>query len=305
VAGEDRWIDLLDPDEEALRRALPREVHPRTLEQLLAPAAHDDEPRSRFEAHGDYIFGVFVAPHSVRRENRVYYQEVDLVITQETVVTVRKTPEQGVPFRSEPLEETMRLAGDCPSGMIAYYVVDQVAEQYLDLVDELADEVDELEDGIETWEPESIRSRIGGLRRDILQARRMLGPARDAVGHVVGRRIDVVGEEIFPRDIELNFGDAYDKLLRSSDGLELIRDLVAGARDYHQAKIATEQNEVMKRLTAVAAILLFPTFLVGVYGQNFVHMPELRWRLGYLFSWGVIVVVTLLQLWWFRRKRWL
>jgi magnesium transporter len=305
VAGEDRWIDLLDPDEEALRRALPRRVHPRTLEQLLAPVVHDDEPRSRFEAHGDYIFGVFVAPDAVRRENRVYYQEVDLVITQETVVTIRKTPHQGLPFQSEPLEQTMRLAGDCPGGMVAYYVVDQVAEQYLDLVDELADEVDELEDGIEAWEPERIRSRIGGLRRDILQARRMLGPARDAVGHVVGRRIDVAGEEIFPRDIELNFGDAYDKLLRSSDGLELIRDLVAGARDYHQAKISTEQNEVMKRLTAVAAILLFPTFLVGVYGQNFVHMPELRWRLGYLFSWGVIVAVTLLQLWWFRRKRWL
>ena len=61
----------------------------------------------------------------------------------------------------------------------------------------------------------------------------------------------------------------------------------------------------MKRLTVTASLLLFPTFWVGVYGQNFEHMPELGWRLGYLYSWGVIVVVTVLQLAAFRRLRWI
>ena len=59
-------------------------------------------------------------------------------------------------------------------------------------------------------------------------------------------------------------------------------------RDYHQAKIAQDQNEVVKRLTVIASLLLFPTFIVGVYGQNFDHMPELHWRLGYVFSWALI-----------------
>jgi magnesium transporter len=62
---------------------------------------------------------------------------------------------------------------------------------------------------------------------------------------------------------------------------------------------------VTKRLTVVASIILFPTFIVGVYGQNFVHMPELHWHYGYAYSWGLIVASTLVQLWWFRRKRWL
>ena len=82
------------------------------------------------------------------------------------------------------------------------------------------------------------------------------------------------------------------------------RDLLASVRDYAQAKVANDQNEVMKRLTVIASLLLLPTFIVGLYGQNFADIPELRWRLGYAFSWGVIVVTTLLQLWWFRRKRW-
>ena len=76
-------------------------------------------------------------------------------------------------------------------------------------------------------------------------------------------------------------------------------------RDYHQSKIANDQNEVMKRLTVIASILLVPTFIVGLYGQNFQDMPELDWALGYGFSWSLIIVTTVLQVWYFRRKRWI
>ena len=87
--------------------------------------------------------------------------------------------------------------------------------------------------------------------------------------------------------------------------MELARDLVAGARDYHQAKIANDQNEVMKRLTAIASILLVPTLIVGVYGQNLHGSPESKWAAGYWWSWTLIIVATLIQLVYFRKKRWL
>jgi magnesium transporter len=123
---------------------------------------------------------------------------------------------------------------------------------------------------------------------------------------VLDDRVELDGEvSLFPRDIELHFADAYDKLLRATDGLDLARDLLAGVRDFHQAEIANDQNEVMKRLTVVASVLLVPTFIVGLYGQNFKHVPELGWTQGYLWSWGLIVVTTALQLWYFRRKRWI
>jgi len=122
-----------------------------------------------------------------------------------------------------------------------------------------------------------------------------------------GADVELDGEPgLFPRDVEIHFADAYDKLLRAADGLELSRDLVAGVRDYHQAKIANDQNEVVKRLTAIASILLVPTFIVGLYGQNFIRsMPELRWRFGYEWSWGLIIVTTIAQIVYFRKKRWL
>ena len=103
---------------------------------------------------------------------------------------------------------------------------------------------------------------------------------------IVDDRVELDDTELFPREIELHFADTYDKLLRATEGLETSRELVAGVRDYFQAKIANDQNEVMKRLTVVASLLLVPTFIVGVYGQNFRHIPELAWGYGYWWSWA-------------------
>jgi magnesium transporter len=300
------WIDLVDPDEAQLRRALPREVHATALDLLLTPTKHDDEPRPRLEGHDHYVFGVFLIPIAVREEDRVYYQEIDIVGTRERVVTVRKTPERGHACDLGPAREAVDRSQDPRGGQIVYEIVDLIAEDFLDLVDALNDEIDELEEGIDTWTSRQVRQRISDLRHDLLHVRRTLAPTRDAVRRVVDRRIDVgEGPELLPRDLEISFGDVYDKLLRALDGLDLSRDLLSSARDYHQSKIANDQNEVMKRLTVVASLLLLPTFIVGLYGQNFRHMPELAWSFGYWWSWALILVTTAIQLLLFRWAGWI
>jgi magnesium transporter len=300
------WIDLLDPTEAELLDALPSEVHERALELLLQATRHDDEPRPRLEGHDHYVFGVFLVPICVREEDRVYYQELEFVGTRERLVTVRKTPDLGNPFDVSPARESIEKAGETRVGKMVYSVVDLMAEYFLDLVDALNEEIDELEEGIESWRADQIRARISQLRHDLLHVRRVVAPTRDAIRRVVDRRIDIrEGPELLPRDVELDFTDAYDKLLRAMDGLDLSRDLLASARDYHQAKIANDQNDVTKRLTVIASLLLVPTFIVGLYGQNFEHIPELGWSFGYWWSWGWIVVTTAFQLVLFRWLGWI
>src|SRR5439155_4396414 len=299
------WIDLIDPTPEELREKLPREIYESALEQLLAPAEHEDEPRPTLQGHGDYVFGVFLVAVAVPDEDDVFYQEIDLVITHDTLLTVRKTP-PGNRAACDVAIVKKTVKADDSAGMMAYRLVDEIAERYLDLVDALDEEIDELEDKVENQPAEQTRTRISALRHDLLHIRRTLSPMRDAVRRVIDGVVDVEeGPEVFPKDVEVAFNAAYDKLMRAFDGLELSRDLLASVRDYHQSKIANDQNDVMKRLTVIASLILLPTFIVGLYGQNFVHMPELHWRLGYAYSWGLIVATTLLQLWWFRRKRWL
>jgi magnesium transporter len=299
------WIDLIDPSEDELRAKLPRTVQESALELLLAPARHNDEPRPTLQAHGDYIFGIFLVAVAVPEEDRVFYQEVDVVVTRDVLLSVSKTPPAEHPYDPRPTREACRP--DDEGGMMLYRLVDDIAEHYLDLVDALDEEIDELEDSVETSSAELTRNRLSELRHDLLHIRRTLAPTRDAVRRVVDNVIDVEqGKEVFPRDVEVAFNGAYDKLLRAFDGLELSRDLIASVRDYLQAKIANDQNEVMKKLTVIASVLLLPTFIVGLYGQNFRHhFPELGWHFGYAWSWGVIVATTIAQLLFFRWKKWI
>ncbi len=199
---------------------------------------------------------------------------------------------------------------ELPPGIIAYHLVDEIAERYLDLIDDIDGEIDELEEHVDEWPAERIRKRISDLRHDLLHVRKTLGPTRDAVREIMDGRVDLEGRtpftrEAFPREVERQFATTYDKLLRATEGIEYARDLLAAVRDYQQARVAIDQNEVMKRLTAIASMVLIPTFIVGVYGQNFDHMPELQWRLGYAFSWSVILASTIFQLIFYRRKGWI
>jgi magnesium transporter len=303
VAEEARWIDLIDPTADALQAHLPEELHPAALELLLTPLTHEDEPRPRIESHGHYVVGVLLVAIAVPAEDRIYYQEVDFILTPEQLVTVSKTPPGEKPFDPRPAKDACRP--NDPIGMFLYRLVDEVAERFLDLIDELNSEIDELEDHVEEWRPAKVRERISSLRHDLLHIRRTMTPTRDAVHRIVDDRVELDSYELFPREVELYFADAYDKFLRATEGLETSRDLVAGVRDYFQSKVAIDQNEVMKRLTMVASLLLLPTFIVGLYGQNFHDIPELRWSFGYWWSWGLIVSTTIGQLVFFRLKRWL
>jgi magnesium transporter len=295
------WIDLLDPTAEEIEAAAGVKLDERELAILVGTG----EPRPRLFGARDHATGAFVVPVAVKDEDRVYYQEVGLVLSRDLALTVRRTPKDGEPFDPTELKETCEDR-DVPPGKVAFHLADIVAERYLDLIDDLNEEIDEVEDALdEDLAVGDVHQRISDLRHDILHIRQTLSPTRDAVHRVVDGRVESEAPGLMDAHEVALFSDVYDKLLRANDSLELSRDLVAGVRDFHQSKIAQSQNEVVQRLTAIASILLFPTFVVGVYGQNFDVMPELHWHYGYAFSWAVIVVSTVAQLAFFRWKKWI
>jgi magnesium transporter len=310
--ARDSWTDLLDPDEAQLREHVPGDLLRDAWQELLRPAdEHGVVPRPTIKSHGSYVLGLLLAPVAVPEEDLVYYQEVDFVLTRERLVTIRKTPD------SRPAYDPTNLAELCEAqhngvspGMIVYYLTDDVAERFLDLLDDIHSEVDEIEEEVDKWPLEEVRRRLSGLRHDLLHVRKVLAPTRDAVREIVDGRVEIEGRlpfsrEVFPPELERQFSTTYDKLLRAGEAIEFARDLLAAVRDYQQARVAIDQNEVTKKLTAIASMVLLPTFIVGVYGQNFDHMPELHWRFGYAYSWAIILGTTLLQFVYFRRRRWL
>jgi magnesium transporter len=295
------WVDLVDPSREELLYALPAYVDPEVVELLLARPQEEREARPLLESHGAYAFGVFVAVRP-RSDGHVDAQEIDLVATPELLVTVRKTAPGGVPF--DPIVLQPAHEEDAAVGILVHRIVDEVADSYLDLVDAIYARVDDFEDRIDDMRPGDIRARLLEARHKLLQQRRIVSATRAAVRRVLDGRVEVGNHALFPADVEVLFGDTYDTLIRATEELDVARDLLAGARDHLQAKIAETQNDVVKKLTVIASLVLVPSLIVGFYGQNFNSaFDERYWTIGT--SIGLILASTIFQLALFRWRRWI
>jgi magnesium transporter len=296
-----RWVDLVDPTREELRDALPVSVDPDVVESLEAGPGPTHGPRPLLESHGSYAFGIFVSIE-LHEDGRDVIREVDLVATPAVLLTVRKTPPDGSSFDTAVLHTAQENGSSV--GLLVHRLVDEVADSYLALLEAVFEEIDALEDRIDDLEPRVVRQRLLEVRHRLLRYRKAVSATRAAVRRVLDGRVEVGGDDLFPTEVEQMFGDTYDTLVRVTEELDIARDLLAGARDHLQAKIAQTQNEVGKKLTVIASLVLVPSFIVGFYGQNFEGVFDREyWTIGV--STMLIVVSTLVQVALFRWRRWI
>ena len=296
-------MDLVDPTRDELLSTLPVPVDPEVVEILAERPAEGLSPWPVLESHGAYVFGVLMAARPLPDEDRIAYQEIDLVATPGALVTVRKTSRQGdPPFDLSALHPAAEHGVSV--GRLVQRLIDEVANSFLDSLDTSYADIEELEDTLDTLPADRVRMRLSDLRHELLRARRMVAATRAAVRRVLDGRIEVGDHALFPADVERLFRDTYDTLVRAAEELDIAREHVAGVRDHHQSKVVEGQGEVAKKLTVIASLVLVPTFIVGFYGQNFgPAFDDAYWTLAV--STGLIVVSTLIQLAIFRWRRWI
>ncbi len=296
------WTDLVDPSREEILGAVAARIDPDAIEVLAEPAGDGRAVRPLLEGHGSYVLAVLAHPVARPGEGRVDYLELDVIATPSAVVTVRKTGPRGdvVPVDSI----AARIDAGAPCGSVFHGAVDDAADAFLELVDGVYESIDDLEGDIEQLSGPHVRRRIAQLRNELLLARRAASGTRGVARRIVDGRVDVGKSDLFPPEVEARFVDTYETLVRVTEELDVARDLLGGVRDYYQAKIAEQQNEVAKKLTVIASLVLVPSLIVGFFGQNFAG--EFRaWYWGIGISVGLILATTIVQLALFRWRHWL
>jgi magnesium transporter len=302
VAVAAEWTDLVDPTGDEIAQAITPPPPPAAIELLTSPAGDGRAAVPVLQGHGHCVLAVLAQPVSVPGQDRADYLELDLIATAEKVVTIRKTGASGALASVDSI--AARVDAGVPAGEVFHAAVDDAADAFLELVDGIYESIDELEEEIEQLTGVAVRRRIAVLRNELLRARRASSATRGIARRIVDGRVDVGHSELFPPEIEIRFVDTYETLVRATEELDVARDLLGGVRDYYQAKIAEQQNEVAKTLTVIASLVLVPSLIVGFYGQNFAgHFGDWYWGLG--ISLGLILATTVVQLVLFRWRRWL
>ena len=183
---------------------------------------------------------------------------------------------------------------------LAYALIDAIVDSYFSVLEDLGERIVNLEEALALTPEKSALIEINDIKKEIIFLRKAVWPLREAVSFL--ERGD---SRLLSPASRLYFPDVYDHTVQVIDTVETYRDLLSGMLDLYLSSISNRINEVMKFLTVIGTIFMPLTFLVGVYGMNFRHMPELEWHNGYFILWGAMIVLSIAMIVYFRRKRWL
>jgi magnesium transporter len=293
--GKFAWIGLYEPTEEefdSLRREF--DLHPLAVEDAIH--AHQ---RPKLEVFEDTVFIVLKTARYVDSEEVVQFGEILIFLGKDYILTVRHGEASALKQVRESLESDPELLKHGP-GAVLHAIVDRVVDDYAPALEGLGVDIDEVENEVFSPGRSNPAQRIYRLKREVLEFNRAAAPLVEPIDRLAKGHYEVVHPEV-----RAYFRDVNDHLIRVHEQLESHRDLLTSILHANLAQITVRQNDDVRRISAIVAIVAVPTLIAGIYGMNFEHMPELGWTFGYPLVLVVMLTLCTLLYRFFRRAGWL
>ena len=183
---------------------------------------------------------------------------------------------------------------------LAYSLLDAIVDGYFKVLDRIGDEIEDVEEKLFTNPESSILQDLHDLRQELIFFRKTVWPLR-----TIMNELDRQETELIEDSTSVYLRDLYDHVVQVIETLETFREMLSGHLEVYLSTISNKTNEIMKFLTIIGTIFIPLTFIAGVYGMNFKHMPELEWRWGYYLIWAVMIGIGVALLAYFRKKNWI
>lgn len=265
-----------------------------TIEDIL-----NTEHRPKIEDFGAYML-IITKMLTRKPDDTIEYEQVSIVLTKNAVLTIQESPGDCFgPVRERLRSGAGRLRRTGPS-YLAYALLDIIVDTYFSLLEWLGNRLEDFE--AISASPRDASSFMAGLqavKADLNRFRRVAWPVRETIGLLLHSESDLLDEELNPF-----FRDLQENSVQVIEALESYRESAAGIQEVYFSSVSNRMNEVMKVLTIISTIFIPLTFIVGVYGMNFTHMPEIDFIWGYPMVWGLMIAIAVGMIAFFKRKKW-
>lgn len=269
-------------------------LHPLTLEDIV-----NTSQRPKLEDYDDYGFMVLKMLYYDADEN-IVAEQVSFVFGNNYVITFQESEGDvfnGVRERIRSGKGRIRTLG---SDYLLYALIDAVTDHYYIIIETMGNKIEDLEDNLfNGFSQEEVSQQIQNLKREVLKVRRAIFPLREIINKLEKNESKLIEEKTLHY-----FRDVYDHIIQISENLDIYREMIWGLMDMYMTTISNKMNEVMKVLTIMATIFIPLTFIAGIYGMNFDNMPELHYEHSYFILWGIMIVLFLAMVFYFKRKKW-
>ncbi len=271
------------------------DLHPLVMEDILNPVQ-----RSKIETFEKYIFIVMKILLWHEDKKNFTIQQICLILGDNFVLTFQE--------KHCPLFDTVanNLRGrhgrvrEQGADYLCYILIDTIVDQYFIILDYLSEQIEQTEQIIIADPTRKNIHSLYRLKRKIFTFRKVVWPVREIINHLLQTKFTFVCDFVLPY-----FRDVYDHIMQIVDTIETFRDMLGSMLDVYLSSQTNRINEVMKVLTIIATLFIPLTFVASIYGMNFKYMPELEWKWGYFAVLGVMALMAIGMLIYFRKKKWI
>ena len=270
-------------------------IHPLVLEDIM----HTGQ-RPKMEDFENYLFIVLKMFQFDETENVTKTEQISLILSSNYLISFQE--EEGDVF--DLIRERIRTDRGRIRKMgvdyLAYSLIDAIVDNYFMVLEKIGESIEDIEDDmIKNPTPEVLQT-IHSLKRELIFLRKSVWPLREVIS-----KLERWDSPIISKSIDIYLRDVYDHTIQVIDALETFRDMLSGMLDIYLTSVSNRMNEVMKVLTIIATIFIPLTLVAGIYGMNFKNMPELDASWGYPMVYVIMLVISVIMVVYFRRKKWL
>ncbi|MGE5401811.1 MAG: magnesium/cobalt transporter CorA [Ignavibacteriales bacterium] len=276
------------------------DIHPLTLEDIL-----NNAHRPKTEDNGQYIFIVMKMLGFERGSNSVQVEQVSLIIGKGYVISFQENETDEFEVVRDNLRKNKGRTRELGADYLSYRMLDIVIDNYFAVLEKMGELIEGLEDELIEKPTRDTLQKIYKLKNDMIIIRRAIWPLREVISGLEKTESELVSKTTFPY-----LRDLYDHIIQLIDTNENYREMVAAMMDIYLSSISNRLNEIMKVLTIISTFFIPLNFIAGLYGMNFntavskYNMPELNYYYGYPMVIGVMLMVALILLVYFKRKKW-
>ncbi|MHC4873315.1 MAG: magnesium/cobalt transporter CorA [Planctomycetota bacterium] len=291
------WIDVAGLENiDFIHKLCERlDIHPLVQEDIL-----NINQRPRCENHDNYIYLVIKDLSWNSEQSSLRAEQISIILLKNMVITFREKQNSLFKELEERIKNAKGRIRKMQTDYLSFCILDTIIDDYFGVLEDISVILEPLEDEAMMNPSRETQEKVFNLRQQGLLLRRFTWPVRELLATFQRQDSDLLNDEVLPY-----LRDIYDHAIHIIDSVEIFREVIRGVLDTYLASLSHRMNEVMKVLTIIATIFIPITFIAGIYGMNFEFMPELKVKWAYPAVWGVMLSVTGIMLFYFRKKKWL
>ena len=290
------WIDISDPVQADIEPLLEEWFR---FHELATEDALSTSTLPKYDSFPRYDFYVFRSIALDLKHHGVQSEKLSCFLGRNFLITLHRNPLEAIDAVWSRLPQDARLM-QRGVDFVLYNFLDYIVDAHFPLLDDIEERLDDIHEIIFDTPAQTLLDELLDLKRELNVLRRALLPQRELFNQISR------GDAKFIRQEHLiYFRDLYDHMYRIGESIDIERDMATSTMEAYLSVIANRTNDIMKVLTIFSSIMLPINFVASIYGMNFVHMPELQWKFGYLWAVGLMTLIASGMLFWFGRNGWL